>query len=141
MNLILIVEDEVSTRMALTDQLETIGSLKIASNVREALAMFKRHTFDLVVVDLQLPGKVGIEHDAGFQILEFLQQKARQSPVIVLTIRNDNHAIQRARQFSFVRFYISKPWNDKELKRCARKCLTNKANGFTLIDVKGESND
>lgn len=68
---ILVVDDQVGIRMLLEDVLSDSGyQISLASNGKEAIEKLTAFTYDLVILDYQLPvfnGKVVIEkmHDEG----------------------------------------------------------------------------
>ena len=56
---ILIVDDDASTRASLVSLLESDAvELRTASTLREAEMMLETETFDLVITDLHLTGRV-----------------------------------------------------------------------------------
>ncbi len=58
---ILIVEDEAILRESLKDWLKDTYQVATAGTGEEALELVEKHNFDLMVVDVRLPGKTGIE--------------------------------------------------------------------------------
>ena len=73
---ILVVDDEPTLRETLAEALEADGfQVVTAADGREALARFREHRPDLVVLDLMLPELSGIEvcriirHESGVPIL------------------------------------------------------------------------
>ena len=59
---ILVIEDEEMNREALRDMLEIAGHQTVwASNGVEGLRMFGRRSVDLVITDLMMPQKDGLE--------------------------------------------------------------------------------
>lgn len=59
---ILVVEDEEAFRLMLTEMLKREGhSVMTAANGREAIALAQCNAFDLVITDLIMPEKEGIE--------------------------------------------------------------------------------
>ena len=62
MKSILIVDDESGIRMVMREILENVGySVLEASDGNDAIIQFEKHRPDLVVTDLLMPGKDGIE--------------------------------------------------------------------------------
>ncbi|MFV9505672.1 MAG: response regulator transcription factor [Oscillochloridaceae bacterium umkhey_bin13] len=77
---ILVVDDEQNIRLTLTALLQRAGhTVTAAANGEEAVALFERQQFDLMLVDLQMPGINGI------QVVEALRQHTQDTMVIVLT--------------------------------------------------------
>jgi two-component system invasion response regulator UvrY len=63
MNNVLIVDDHPIVRRGLKEILKDQTDLAVTetSNAQEALALIKRQRFDIVVLDLELPGISGLE--------------------------------------------------------------------------------
>ncbi|MCX8126818.1 MAG: response regulator, partial [Dehalococcoidia bacterium] len=59
---VLVVEDEAIVRESLKDWLTEVGySVAVAEDGEQALELVKREKFGVMVVDLKLPGKDGIQ--------------------------------------------------------------------------------
>ncbi|MGD0232270.1 MAG: response regulator [Syntrophorhabdales bacterium] len=59
---ILLVDDEEHIRLLFKEELEEEGySIDLASNGFEALEILKRGRFDLIVLDIKMPGMDGIQ--------------------------------------------------------------------------------
>lgn len=81
---ILVVDDEDAIRRTLAVLLERRGyTVAAAANAEEALAWLVQRAFDLVLVDLQLPGMNGLELA---RIVEGQQPSAK---IVVLTGSSD----------------------------------------------------
>jgi DNA-binding response OmpR family regulator len=77
---VLVVDDEQNIRLTLSALLSRAGhSVTAAASGEEAVALFERQSFDLMLVDLQMPGINGI------QVVERLRSLGRDTAVIVLT--------------------------------------------------------
>ncbi len=77
---ILVVDDEHNIRLTLSALLSRAGHMvTTAASGEEALAMFDRQPFDLMLVDLQMPGINGI------QVVEAIRRRSLDTVVIVLT--------------------------------------------------------
>lgn len=75
---IIIVEDEKSMLRALTSKLRSEGlQVENASDANEFFHKIGKESFDLVILDLMLPGV------SGFEILERLKNENVKTPVIV----------------------------------------------------------
>jgi DNA-binding response OmpR family regulator len=80
---ILVVEDEPKVARALKTGLERAGyQIALAATGEEGFFLATAQTFDLVLLDLMLPGRNGLE------ILEALRQRGLQTPVLILTARD-----------------------------------------------------
>lgn len=80
---ILIVEDEAKLLAALRKGLESEGySVSAASNGEEGFFLISNQNFDLLVLDVMLPGRDGIE------ILTALRKRGLSAPVLFLTSKD-----------------------------------------------------
>ncbi len=77
---ILIVDDEAVARISLAEVLRLEGyDVQMAASGEEALRLVERQPFDLMVVDLKMPGMDGI------QLTEAVQNRAPDTVIILLT--------------------------------------------------------
>src|SRR6266576_6002792 len=80
---ILVVEDESKVARALREGLERQGyEVVIAPNGEEGFFLVNAEKFDLVLLDLMLPGRDGL------QVLSTLRKRGLQTPVLILTARD-----------------------------------------------------
>ncbi len=80
---ILVVEDEQKMAKALREGLEADDySVRVAHTGEEGFYLVQAQPFDLVILDVMLPG-----HD-GFEILSTLRQRGIKTPVLLLTSRD-----------------------------------------------------
>ena len=108
---ILIVDDQESNISLLEQLLSQAGYTHVAStmNPQEVCALHRKHRYDLILLDLQMPGM------DGFQVMEGLKTNVadRYLPVIVLTAQ-PGHKL-RALQAG-AKDFISKPFDLVEVK-------------------------
>src|SRR5258705_12455840 len=79
---ILVVEDESKVARALREGLERQGDeVVIAPNGEEGFFLVNAEKFDLVILDLMLPGRDGL------QVLSTLRKRGLPTPVLILTAR------------------------------------------------------
>lgn len=79
MRSILIVEDEVALRELLTEFLATKGfDVQQAANGEEALAKLATQAFDVVITDVDMPKKSGIE------LLTEIRRSLSRQPFVIL---------------------------------------------------------
>lgn len=77
---ILVVDDEQNIRLTLSALLGRAGhNVTTAASGEEAVALFGEQPFDLMLVDLQMPGM------NGMQVVDVLRQRGHDTAVIVLT--------------------------------------------------------
>jgi two-component system, OmpR family, copper resistance phosphate regulon response regulator CusR len=80
---ILVVEDEQKMAQALREGLEADDySVRVAHTGEEGFYLVQAQPFDLVILDVMLPG-----HD-GFEILATLRKRGIKTPVLLLTSRD-----------------------------------------------------
>lgn len=124
---LLLVDDETGIRNLLTRVLSKEGySLSEAENGDEAIALAKENEPDLVLCDIKMPGKDGI------QVLEELKQINPEIEVIMLTAYSTVESAVQAMKLGAVD-YIKKPFDVDELKVIIRKNLG-------LVELKRENN-
>ncbi len=88
---ILAVEDEPSMAKLLQSALSEEGhQVAVAARGEDALSLAKSAEFDLIVLDLMLPGM------DGFTVSENLRKARVQTPILVLTARDTNLDLIRA---------------------------------------------
>jgi PAS domain S-box-containing protein len=108
---ILIVDDQETNVVLLEQLLNEAGYTSVAAtmNPQEVCALHRKHRYDLILLDLQMPGM------DGFQVMEGLKTNDADSylPVIVLTAQ-PGHKL-RALQAG-AKDFISKPFDLTEVK-------------------------
>ena len=83
MSRVLIVEDEARIASFLRKGLAANGFVaEVAADGEEALRLIRAREFDLLILDLGLPGK------DGFEVLRELRQNDNRLPVVILTARD-----------------------------------------------------
>jgi PAS domain S-box-containing protein len=115
---ILIVDDQETNVSLLEQMLREAGYTSVAStmNPLEVCALHRKHHYDLILLDLQMPGM------DGFQVIEALRTNDADDylPVLVITAQ-PGHKL-RALQTG-VRDFISKPFDLVEVKTRIRNML------------------
>lgn len=108
---ILIVDDQESNVTLLTEMLGEIGYTSVTSTMKpqEVCALHRKNYYDLILLDLQMPGM------DGFQVMEGLKTNDAENyiPIIVLTAQ-PGHKL-RALQAG-AKDFISKPLDLVEVK-------------------------
>ena len=120
MTRILVVEDEESYRDPLTYQLQREGYEVVASpNGTDALERFAEGGFDLVLLDLMLPGVSGTEVCRTIRLTSDV-------PVIMLTAKDDE--IDKVVGLELgADDYVTKPYSSRELLARVRAVLRRRA--------------
>jgi len=115
---ILIVDDQQSNIRVLEQMLQEDGYTRVSSttNAQQVCALHREHDYDLILLDLLMPGM------DGFEVLAALRANAAESyvPVIVLTA-HPGHKLSALQ--SGARDFISKPFDLVEVKTRIRNML------------------
>lgn len=106
---ILLVEDEPGLVLALTDLLLNEGyALETASDGLTGLSLANENRFDLVILDVNLPGK------NGFDVCRDLRQRGVSTPILMLTARGQ--VIDKVLGLKLgADDYLTKPFDSLEL--------------------------
>jgi two-component system, OmpR family, response regulator QseB len=119
MNRILIAEDEPRIASFLEKGLRANGfTTTVVEDGNAAMSLVQNEEFDLLILDLGLPGK------DGWAVLEELRGQGQQLPVIVLTARDDVRDTVAALEAG-ANDYITKPFRFEELLARVRVQLRN----------------
>lgn len=116
---ILVVEDEEHLAIGIRYNLEAEGyTVTVAGDGPSALAEFKKENpFDLVILDLMLPGM------SGYALCETIRDSGYDMPILILSARTLPE--DRARGFDVgANQYMSKPFELDELLARAKNLLT-----------------
>ena len=118
---ILLAEDNLVNQKITTRMLEKLGhAVTVVSNGREALDAIGRQTFDLILMDIQMPEM------SGFEATETIRRQERGSgrhlPIIALTAHAMDGDRERCLE-SGMDGYISKPARGAELSRAIGSLL------------------
>ena len=116
---ILVVDDEKTIVDLVKFRLEKLDyKVHTALSGVEALEIAKNKDFDLVILDIMMPGM------DGYKVLEKLRQnkKFEDTPVMFLTAKNTDNDLWEGWQ-SGVDYYVTKPFSGDELLRAVRLCL------------------
>ncbi len=119
---ILVVDDDPSSREMLVRRLRHSGyTVSSAANGLEALTMLRAQSFDLVLLDMIMPGL------DGFQVLGKLKSdpSLRSTPVIMLSALDEENGIARCIELG-AEDYLSKPFNAVFLRARIGACLERK---------------
>ena len=119
---ILIVEDNTTNQMLIKILLDEYGiDYDVANDGVEALTMYKESSYDLVLMDENMPNKNGLEAFADIRQYELENQKEN-TPVIALTA---NALAQDKKRFfeAGMEGFLSKPINITELESVLERFL------------------
>ena len=113
---LLVVEDDAGLAEALRSTLQDEHRVDWIANGLEADRLLREQAFDLVILDLTLPGLDGLE------VLRRLRQRGAQTPVLILSARDAND--ERVRGLNLgADDYLVKPATLDELEARVRALL------------------
>jgi len=116
---ILVVEDEPTIATGLRDDLELEGfAIEVADDGKAALSRILGGKFDLVLLDLMLPGM------DGFTVCREARTKGNRTPIIMLTAKGQDSDEQLGLQCGVSR-YITKPFSPKSLLEMVQETIGN----------------
>jgi CheY-like chemotaxis protein len=116
---ILIVDDEPDMRTVLFHTLREAGyEVAEASDGDEALRKIKRTRYDLVVLDIMMPGM------SGYEVLEKIKAMPSRvdTRVVIVTAKHDPEGVKRE-VASGATDHIAKPFLPSELEAVVRRAL------------------
>ena len=127
---ILIVDDEAEIRESLQTLLELEGyEVETAANGEEGLSKLGDQPFDLVLLDLALPGRSGIE------LLPEIRALDPQLPVIIITAYGTVEDAVRAMQGGAGNF-LQKPWDNEKLLADVRAAVARRRTEEENVQLK-----
>lgn len=117
---ILLVEDDLLSRMSLKSRLELYGHVVEATNSIEAQTLISEYIFDIAFVDLDL------EHElAGLGLIRNLRNKKVHT--IVLSARESDEIIKEAYELG-CQDYLSKPFTKASVESVIKKFQSGRGN-------------
>ena len=110
MTRILVVEDEAGIAFALDADLRSEGyAVTIATTGDEALRLAGGETYELILLDVMLPGK------DGFEVCRELRRSGVRTPIILLTAKS--HEAEKVMGLEMgADDYVTKPFSPRELR-------------------------
>lgn len=124
---ILLAEDDSNLSTVLVDYLDMLGyRVTLCKNGQDALTTFKKHHFDLCLLDVMMPKK------DGFSLAEDIRKENEEVPIIFLTAKSLKD--DRVKGFTVgCDDYITKPFSTEELslriKAILKRCMLRNRNG------------
>ena len=137
MQTILIVDDDKSIRYSLKRMLEGPYTILTAQNGEEALEQVREHSPDLVIMDIKMPGKTGIE------VLREIKRIDAKSPVILMTAYGTTETAIEAMKYGAFD-YIVKPFSIPRMKELVEKAISLRRlmkQEVTYASVEGEEGE
>ena len=119
MHKLLIVDDEQSVRYSFK-KLFNSSNYKIseAGNADEAIAVFNKEKPNLVILDIEMPGKDGI------QVLKEIKELSPKTPVIIITAYGSGDRVIKAMKYGAYE-YVEKPFDIPRLIFIIEDALKN----------------
>jgi len=106
---ILVIDDEPDIRESLEVLLSSEGyRVELAANATEGLKRLEGSTYDLVLLDLMMPDKSGME------VLEEIRARDRETPIFLITAYGSVEVAVTALKRG-ANDYFSKPWDNEKL--------------------------
>lgn len=128
---ILVVDDETSIVTLLQFNLEQSGfDVVCASNGRQAVEMVHKHSPDLMILDLMLPEKDGL------QVCKELRQEKINIPILMLTAKDDEVDKIIGLELG-ADDYLTKPFSPREVTARV-KAILRRASGSETENIKEE---
>ncbi|MCM8767397.1 MAG: response regulator [Candidatus Omnitrophica bacterium] len=128
---ILVIDDEIGPRESLRILFKYKYNVITAENGEKGIEILKNRKVDLVILDLRMPGKSGIETLA--EIRKFNQNV----PVIILTGYGDMETARKAMHYEVLEF-ISKPFSITEMEEIVEKGIEKGKIKIETEKLKGE---
>jgi len=135
MKRILIVEDEPAIALGLEDDLRLEGyAVEVIADGAIAVRRAKETPFDLILLDIMLPGK------DGFEVCRELRRQGLRTPILMLTARTQEPEKVMALELG-ADDYVTKPFGTREL-RARIKALLRRSSGeqefvcYSFCDVE-----
>ena len=117
---LLLVEDDASIRTVLQDAMQNDGhATTVAGDGDEALAILRERRFDLLILDIMLPGPSGLE------ILRSVREQDRDTPILLLTARSSESDKVLGLELG-ADDYVTKPFSLRELRARVKALLRRK---------------
>jgi len=118
---VLIIDDEAAIRESLQTLLQDEGHYRVdtASDAAEGLQKLDQGPFDLVLLDLALPDRNGLE------VLRDIHERDPQQAVIMITAYGTKDNENKAIEGGAVNF-IQKPWTNEKLLADVRSSITRR---------------
>lgn len=127
--MILVVDDDRNICKVLKGLLEKAGhDVVTASDVDAALPLIKEQDLDLIITDLKMPGK------SGMDLLAFVTERKPIVPVIMISAFGDiESAVSAIKQGAYD--FITKPFDENELLNVIKKALSESKKNKELVSV------
>lgn len=109
---VLIIDDEPLSRNAVENAVgerKDVESLNSAADAVEALEMLEKKSYDVLLLDIQMPKLSGVE------LADRLNNRRAASPAIIFVTAHDQHAVAAFKKHAVD--YVLKPFQSEEFGR------------------------
>jgi DNA-binding NtrC family response regulator len=129
---VLIVDDEESICDSMSQVLRKEGhSVRLAAEGKEALRLFDNEAFQVVFLDLKLPGMRGMD------ILSRIREASPETPVIIITgYASIESAVEAMKRGAFD--YMAKPFTAEEVRVVTKRALESRRLIYENIYLRSE---
>lgn len=118
---LLYADDEPALRELVQNHLSLEGfEVETAADGVEAIDLINKNTYDLVLLDVHMPKKDGVE------VLKYMKNKKIPSRLIMLTGDGDPHIVSECAKYGAMD-YLTKPYNYHELVEAIDRVLSDSA--------------
>lgn len=122
---IIIAEDEKSSRQFLSEALSLDGHIVTAArHGAEAIALFDKDRFDLLITDLRMP------HIGGLELIAHVRERYPRTDVIVISAHRNIHSALKAMKLGALD-YLIKPIIVSDLRAAVRRAERERAKTST----------
>lgn len=132
---ILVVDDDEAIRDACDQLLSSMKcGINLAADGNEGLEYIKREAFDIVILDLKMPGLGGME------LLKIIREENPETIVIVITgYATVDSAVEAMKNGAYD--FLPKPFTPEELRIIVRRAMEKRRLAFDNIRLKREVED
>jgi signal transduction histidine kinase/response regulator RpfG family c-di-GMP phosphodiesterase len=132
---VLLVEDNEVVRQVAAEMLASFGCRSAAAkNGAEALQLWEENSYDLILMDCQMPGMDGFDATRRIRLREEAAGAGEHCPIVALTAYAAAADIERCRDAG-MDDYLRKPFNRQGLAAVLKRCGTGE--GWDLLDGRG----
>jgi len=125
---ILVIDDDENIRRMLSKSLEADDyAVETALNGEEALDILETENFSLIMLDLKLPGRDGVE------ILEEIRERNINTPVLIITGFGSIESAVKVMKLGAID-YLEKPFNPEQIKAQVKDIIRRNARSYEDSD-------
>ena len=117
---VLVIDDEPGVRSVLTEALAANGYYVYLADGVNVDEYFNARQYDLIITDLKMSGKDGLE------VLALAQEKSPGAKVIMITGYPSEESLRLCRELGVAR-YLVKPFSISEIRQVAKSVLREKS--------------